>query len=148
MPTLSDALRAHDASRDSFNNWLRKGSLRTDFATAPGVARQLSRENSLEIGFMAALERASVPFNHRSSLAENWLRKARAGRLPAMVVVDRARPEVPVNILPGETCDGLMSRLAKQIVAGTVEGREPTDLTIVNLAEIVRRVDALHAQEG
>ena len=61
MAALADVLTVAKYSRNDFNYLKRKNLLRTTFAeTSQGAAADLSRENALEIAFIAALSRGGA----------------------------------------------------------------------------------------
>jgi hypothetical protein len=150
MPTLAATLAKHGTTRDAFNGWLRGHQLSTGFDTKQGATRDLTRENAIEIGFMAALARAGVEMNYRGVVAMAWLRMLREGTLPAMAALDRGRPQRPTYIQLGETVEGLFLRLAI-FKSGFVDGDDehthrpakPTEVVLINLAEIVNRAEQL-----
>jgi hypothetical protein len=158
MPSLAKALEEHETTRDAFNGWIRNGALSTDFSTSPGVRRDLTRENAIEIGFMAALARAGVDMKYRRELAEIWLRFLRQEKLPSLYIFDRDRVERRVTAHFGETLSDVFWRLAKPksgfLAAkddswpSRFEGRLPTDIVVINLEEIVRRTDDLFDAEA
>jgi hypothetical protein len=71
-------------SRDALNKIMDpdRGGLRTAIPpTAPGAARGFTRENGLEVAFIAALGRAGVVSRGARAFAAEWVAKAAAGRL-------------------------------------------------------------------
>jgi hypothetical protein len=158
MPSLAEALEEHETTRDAFNGWIRNGALSTDFSTSPGVRRDLTRENAIEIGFVAALARAGVEMKYRRGLTEIWLRCLREDKLPQIVAFDRERVGNLAFAHFGIRLNDIFWRLAKP-KSGFVpdkddtwphpkEGRLPTDIVVINLEEIVRRTDELFDAEA
>jgi hypothetical protein len=156
MPTLPDVLRVHSASRDSFNSWLRRGRFSSQYAeSSAGIARPLNRDNGIEVGLFAAFSRANIDLNSASAYARHLLELEHSAAMPAFVSINPVTREM----MPFSAAD-IGPGLFSGPMAGEDEGgghEDPqrsdaavaaTELIIVNVAEIVRRVDALFAGEG
>lgn len=134
MAALADVLKVAEYSRNDFNYLKRKNLLRTPFGeTVAGVPSDLTRENALEVAFIAAL--------------------SRGGATPkrAAIFADRLR----INVLRGE------KRAWYVLPAGDFKTTKWSDepdlrrlsielkshiLVAVCVEEIVRRVDKLFSE--
>lgn len=99
MVGLAPVLDAAHISRNQFNDWmglLRRSTklLRTKFrATEPGVARDLSLENAIEIGFMAAVVRAGKSAEGAVPLVSEWIAQEKVGKLKQFIVFNQLTGE-------------------------------------------------------
>jgi hypothetical protein len=153
MALLTEVLGVARTTRNAFNYWMREGVLRTEFEeTTPGVARELSQDNALEIALVAALTRAGLD-------------PAIAGQSAASIMAEYAGRKIkrPFYILNPYTGFGylfgsldtemrtLLSPLRENSPgagwSSDHEGEGVTQFAVVNCGEIVRRVDALFQAE-
>lgn len=152
MASLTEALRVAGATRNDFNYWDKLGLFTSSWApTKPGVARELTRPNALELAFIKAQARVGLPLQLAAERAGVWLRLVDEPLFP---------PFHALNPLTGMGHDFSNTSIELSALAGPLgdpggdeegwEGDKPLPLTFsfINRAEIVRRVDALFAGEG
>lgn len=114
-------------------------------STTPGVAREWTRENVLEVAFIIALSRLGLSYEDTKRLVYFWVVEASEGRLAAWWFAN------PSNVfghgLGGSTLlsgKGEMTvvELAFMLSDSPVDQSKPAaSLLVVNRGEIVRRVD-------
>ena len=148
MVTLAEALAVAGTNRNAFNYWHRAGLLSTDFApTTAGVARALTRENALELAFMTAATEVGLSPTEAHPHVTEWLQKLRVGSLHDF------------HARRGGSGSWVTFRDASVAAISVALGRRVSDpngllgppmtvFSIINLGEIVRRVDALFAKEN
>lgn len=155
MVALTPTLKAAGISRNQFNQWagLMRNSDRifqTRFKqTDPGVARDLSFENALEVCLVAAGVRAGLDARDAAVRAGGWIKAHKAGKLPPMIALNPASAqELPIGD-PGRPLNSLHGMLPDRAPAGWRGDPAVIDaasvLAIINLTEIVRRTEALFA---
>lgn len=135
MKTAAELVTALDATPRDIENWVSRLTLSTRYQkTRQGSARLYSRENALELGFIAALVRGGATPARAAMFAETFLRDIRHSPRPLQewFVFPAGKLESGTG---SEKPD--LDALAKQF--GTVT------LSFVRLREVVRRVDALFA---
>lgn len=90
MASLSEVLKIARASRNQFNHWLDVAKvLRTRYAkTAPGVARDLTLKNAIEISFMSALARAGLDAADAAAETGHLIKKWKIGILSPLMVIN------------------------------------------------------------
>src|SRR6266498_1808738 len=82
MVFLSDVLRVTGTTHNAVNYWRKRGYLKTKLAkTTPGVAREISRANALEIGFMSALTSMRMHPSKAATVVASWMKAEREGTL-------------------------------------------------------------------
>lgn len=147
MVGLTEALALAQTTRNAFNYWLRAGLLSTAFTeTQPGVARALSRENTLEIAFMSAAAEVGMPPREASGFVAGWLAKDRSGR-PQKFHAQRGGKGNWVVLnedAPVEMISAILGRSTPEEVASS----RATVFSIIDLEEITRRVNALFERGG
>lgn len=162
---LPAALPVLGTDRNGFNHWFRMGRSedgskvwRTKFKpVSPPAPRELTRDNCLEIAFFLRLQ-PIYALNHKAALAatvgrtENWLERARTGDLGNFWIFDPDR-RMPRNdgFLNGKESLEALALLMRPLVnvpAPAWKPLEASEIIIINVAEIVRRVDALFEAAG
>ncbi|PNG24491.1 hypothetical protein [Methylocella silvestris] len=161
-PILEDVAAAAGCDYDFVNNLIRRNHLTTELPAArPGVARNFTRENALEIAFLRALVDIGHLPSVASAIAEQWIRAESAGTLPPWYIENRATgesatPSTSIAIkgaietfallLPDEAGVGeLISEKAELTEFEIAPDTKPaTRLAVIWLVEIVRRVDVLY----
>lgn len=136
MATLADVLGVAQYSRNDFNYLKRKNLLRTKFAeTTQGTPADLSRDNALEIAFIAALSRGGAT-PKRAALFADRLRIAvlNGERRAWYVFPDGNFTKTKWSDAPD------LERLSVELGSHI--------LTSVCVEEIVRRVDKLFSEPG
>ena len=160
MPaTLTKVLAAANWSRDDFNNWKRRVGFSTDMPeTSPGVAQELSRENALEVAYLAALSKTGAePYNAKLRV-EQWLREEKRGKLPGAWAANPQSLEaaaaygLPVRNFAKADLAKLSGSLPRVLPNSPIpnasrHSKPATVLVLIDLAEITRRVDVLF-EEG
>src|SRR5690349_1061069 len=82
MVTLPEVLTIVQCTRDDFNNWHRRGILSTKFPKATaGIPRVVTRENALELAFLAALVKCGIEPLAASHEVQRWLYAERRSRV-------------------------------------------------------------------
>jgi len=156
MPaTLTKVLAAANWSRDDFNNWKRRVGFSTDMPeTSPGVAQELSRENALEVAYLAALSKTGAePFNAKLRV-EQWLRAEKRGKLSGGWAANpQSREAAAAYGQPfrnfakadvGKLSVSLPNVLPNAPIPNASRDSKPaTILVLIDLAEITRRIDTL-----
>src|SRR4051794_32292491 len=90
MALLSEVLRVAGTTHNAVNYWRQRRYLKTKLArTTAGVARDISRTNALEIGFMSALTAAGMPPSDAAVVVASWLEAERNGRLQSHFIWQR-----------------------------------------------------------
>jgi hypothetical protein len=157
--TLTQALDVAYWTRDDFNNWKRRVGFSTRMPeTSPGVTQMLSRDNVLEIALLAAASEFRVEPAYAKYRVEHWLREEKRGTLPAAFAVNPQSLEayaaygLPVRSFAKAEVGKLALKLPdiQPKHEQRFKKREPrpaTVLMLIDLAEIVRRVDALFEKE-
>jgi hypothetical protein len=152
MLTMRELVALSGASRDAINGWLPEMTSDAP-STTQGVTREFTRENGLEICFVAALSRAKQPLRHCFVAARAWLDMESTGSLPAFWAWNSLAP-----IVEGTTIKGLRISKGKMPVEAIFydlaepvaswgpsdgEATKPNMVSIIPLADIVRKVDAV-----
>jgi hypothetical protein len=148
MPLLADVLTVAGTTRNAFNYWRMAGHLKTKFRrTTAGVARELSRQNALEIGFVAALTSAGFDPGDAAKLSGKWLSAERRGKLQPIQALPKGEPmsygfsvqhfreEFPLrlrSLAPRSNQDKALAEIV---------------LTYIHVGLIVERMDRLFAPE-
>jgi hypothetical protein len=154
--TLTQVLRVAKWSRDDFNNWKRRVGFSTKMQeTSPGVAQELSRQNALEVAFLAAISNTgAAPYNSKLRV-EQWLREEKRGKLPEGWAANPQSLEalaaygVPIRNFAKADAGKLALNLPDaqpnrpKLPNSMYESKPATVLVLIDLAEIVRRIDAL-----
>jgi len=156
MPaTLTQVLAAADWSRDDFNNWKRRIGFSTKMPeTSPGVAQEFSRENALEVAYLAALSKTGFEPYICNLRVEQWLRDEKRGKLPggwASNPQSVERSGLPLRNFAkadvGRLAVGLPNVQPTAPMPNASRNSKPaTVLVLIDLAEITRRIDALFDQ--
>jgi DNA-binding transcriptional ArsR family regulator len=167
LATLTQVLGIANWSRDDFNNWKRRADFWTDMPpTTPGVAQELSRENALEVAFLAAVaEVGADPYYGTRLEVLRWLREEKSGKLtPAWAANPQAarakalKGGQPIGQGFRNFAEANVGKLAlnlrdeptqipRQGKAGH-ETKPATVLVLIDRAEIVRRIDTLFEKGG
>jgi hypothetical protein len=159
MPALKDLLPVVMLDEDTVENWMRRTPAVLGTTYAPGVRgrpRELSRENALELGFLAALRALGFDLTSAGELAARWIEEDRRGTLRRYVAVNPlARKTYAYNAGQGDTFDEWAVALPNQGESGwrgnpeTMTSRQDaTVIARINLGALVERIDALFAQEA
>jgi hypothetical protein len=153
MPSLTEALNNARTTRNAFNYWMREGALKTEYAeTTPGVARELSYENTLEIAFVAALTRAGLTPIDAGERAQQMITYAKEGVLPAFYVLNPITGGAYHFDDLGADLRALTNPLREQRPSSgwsqDHEGEGLTQIAIINCREIERRVESLCKDES
>jgi hypothetical protein len=155
MATLSDVLDALDLPRHSFNNWQRKGALRTEYApTTQGVPVELTLENALELGFIFALTKLGTTPTGAGMEAEKWILDHKAGDLKPFLAFNMTDGREVGYGDPSLGFPHLARLMSEDDPRGWVTPRDrfgipiggykpATVIAIVDRAEIARRVEKL-----
>jgi hypothetical protein len=147
MANLTDVLEVSGATRNEFNYWVKKGYLMTRLAeTSAGVARDISRENALEIAFLRALTHAGYSPRAAVKIVASWLKLVDGDQLPEIYVGHRG-----TDVMVGYSLAHL--RKAFPIKIGPL-GATNSDATLaeivqtyINTRRIVERVDELFTRK-
>ena len=76
--------------KDTFNKWLLRGNLQTDFpASRQGVTREFTKQNALEIYFFTALTNIGFDVGQAEHLVANFMSQYKKGSLPKFVLFNR-----------------------------------------------------------
>jgi hypothetical protein len=161
MIALTPVLEVAAVDRNSFNDWMgisRPSAkvLRTKFRkTSPGVARELSRENALEVGFVGALVRAGLRPADAAKLVIAWIEEERTGTLLPLFALN---PVTGEGLAFSNSNIGFLDlRLAlDEAVEGDAgyagEGKRTTrvamQVNIIDRSQIVADVDTLFNGEA
>lgn len=154
MIALTPVLEAAAVDRNSFNDWMgivrpSARALRTKFRkTSPGVARELSRENALEIGFVAALVRAGLHPVDAAKLAGAWIEEEKAGTLHPLFALN---PVTGQGLAFSDSNIGFFdfrAALSDDDAAGYAGEEKPatkyaTQINIIDRSQIVADMQAL-----
>jgi len=135
--------------------------LQTEFTEPlPGEAAKLTRENCLEIAFIDRFASAGVLLPIASRRAIELLKLEREGNLPRWWIRPWHRGTFPSKdgllFDDGEAGLGLLARRMAPTMGAMIDGKPPcrsdpieaTRIYAENLAEIVRMIDGLFADEG
>jgi hypothetical protein len=158
-PTRKEVAAAAGCDVDFVSNTLNRGLLTTKLAeTTAGVSRDLSRPNALELAFIAALVAIGYSPTEASAVAVDWLKREKKHELPAYWVENsRTRVGALMSDAPKDI-EGALVMFPDDEGSGDLaeEGVDPfslpddfapaTCLSIIHVAEIVRRVDRLFAE--
>lgn len=144
---MKTVLQVSGSTRDAVNKLMERVGLSTPVPeAAPGVAREFSRANVLEISFRVALMRGGVSAAEAAALAAEWVAKESAGKLAAYWaanprdVFGHGLRGCTLDFSAGETT---AADLAALLPDSPMDQSEPAaTLVVINRAEIVRRVDA------
>ena len=89
--------------KDTFNKWLLRGNLKTDFpASRQGVTREFTKENALELSFLTALTNAGFDVGEAEYHVNELMRGYRKNRLP-MVTYFNHRTGESQSIMNSDT---------------------------------------------
>lgn len=130
---VDQVVKAISASQRDIENWIGRLELSTQFmAPGRGRPRVFSRENAIELGFIAALVRAGVDPSKAVAYARSMLSYLRYDNLREWLVF---RAGDVSRAIATDTPDftTLLDRLASDEAAPTY--------SFVHMGEIVRRVD-------
>lgn len=129
--------------------------LRTKFPNAtPGVARPLTQENCLELAFMHKLLLIGLIIPAAQQVAASWLKSLSKGNRLGVWVRDRASTAGGAFVHESATVSDLMQLFAPQDHLVDEKpvvpwGRAaPDDIQMINVSEIVRRIEALFAEKS
>lgn len=130
---IDQVVRAISASSRDIENWIGRLELSTKF-TAPGRGRPrvFTRENAIELGFIAALVRAGVEPSKANAYARSMLRYLQMDNLHEWLVF-RAGDVQRAIATNTPDFSGALMQLATDEAAPTY--------SFVQLGEVVRRVD-------
>lgn len=145
---LVKVLEAAECPRDQFNNFRRRGHLTVALSERPRV--MITREGALEIAFLAVLGECGVPPRLAAYFVSEWLQRERAGQLWETVAISLDTGKVS-SVHPEDRIETLfeMTRTPAAGWTGDVKnkqslrGRRSSAVAVVDLAEKVRRIDAL-----
>ncbi len=148
MPTLSDAIRVAKTTRNSVNYWVAGGFLSTAFLpTTAGVARNVTRENALEIAFMAALTSVGVPPSIATSTVLGWLEQERRGKLFDFSVRPHGEPGISIEFADESSFDYIATLLGGIRTGTEIDSGVPVEpatvFSVINVRAIVLNVDRL-----
>ena len=151
MVAQSAILRALGTTRNAVNYWRAAGFITSALPpTSAGVPQELTRENALEIAFMAVLTASGVAAAKAAMIVPRWLQDEREGQLSPTAAT---RPGATYAV---GGSSGLPTVEQIQVLKEVEEGAHNlgTGLigsavhTVVDLETIVNGVDALFAQHG
>lgn len=79
---MSDVSNISGATRDTINKWIERGVLETEIpTTSAGVAREFTRENAVEIAFLAALVNGGIDPTSAKGFVATWMAQELEGDL-------------------------------------------------------------------
>ncbi len=138
--SLSEVATAVGCDYNFINNAIRREAIRSRLRpTIPGVPRDFTRDNALEIGFAAAYAKAGIRQSDGDfSSAYSLLHQHKRGLLPQILIYS---PDAGRSTFASDSSGTLgyfLSLLAP-------DGEQARNLVVVNLGEIIRRVDELFA---
>jgi hypothetical protein len=137
-------------SRTRVNRLIDDGDLRTKIPkTRPGVKREFTRENALEICFIGALLSLDIPMAIVKTAVWRWLKQEREGTLPAYWAFgNRLGFFCDIEFdEPTRTVESLMLTADGGPNVRTISpNTAATGVFVVNLAEVVARVDKISSQ--
>ena len=142
--SLKEVAAAAGCDYDFINNAIRRDAIRSRLLpTTPGVARAFTRDNALEIAFAAAYARAGIRPGDGDFLgAFSLLQNIKRGRMKSTSILIYSPDNGRMTFADdgAGTLDHYFSFLAP-------DGRCAMNLVVVNLGEIVRRIDTLFSAE-
>ncbi len=152
--SLQSVLAAARCNRDDFNNWNRRGILNTRVTkTTTGVARTMTRENALELAFLAALTQSGFEPQFASVEVKRWLDFETRDALPRYWFCNPRSKKLPLSgewrrVASFQHLSEINLRALLKQLGDAPEGDEPKGLSastliFIDRGEIVRRVDAL-----
>lgn len=146
MVALTPVLEKTHVTRNQINDWLglvrRPKILETKFKeTEPGSPRDLSFENAVEIGFVAALIRAGATASKAVEIASGWRKEMKAGKLAPLFAVN------PVTLEGYGFSDPSIGYLDLKTMFDPFDEHEHVQVNIIDRAGIVRQMQSL-AEEG
>jgi len=136
MITMNELLAIIPATRRDVENWLERMELRTEYEkTVRGRPRNFTKENAIELAALANFVQVRISPSAAAALAHMVVRNARVGKVREWFIGNSSGGGIAV--------DSLGDDRFRQA------GQDNNDLafTVVNMGEIVRRVDALFAEE-
>jgi hypothetical protein len=139
MKTASEILPVVDATPRDIENWIARLQLSTVFKeTVRGKARLFSYANTLELAFIGALVRGGAPLTKAAVYAAAFVKHAQHRNWESALREWFVFPAGDLQRGIGSN-DVDVAAIQKELGAVT--------LTLINVGEIVRRVNALYSEE-
>jgi hypothetical protein len=139
MKTSAEILTIVDASQRDIENWVSRLKLSTEFhETVRGRARLYSRANTLELAYIAALVRGGAELSKAAVFAAGFVRHAQGN--------DWKKSLREWFVFPsGDLRRGIGSNNVD--IAAIQKEFGSVTLTLINVGELVRRVNSLFKGE-
>jgi hypothetical protein len=135
--SLAEILKPIAARQEDIENWIKRfaGQFATKFEpTVRGRSRRFTRPNVYELGFLVALTASGIPISVAIAHAAAHVRAKKGGGWRDWQIFPAGDPTrgYRTNDVSQANLESLSERLGN-----------PPALTVINLAQIVARVDAL-----